>query len=71
MAMEFLHRLIKLFLRDGNYEKAKQASVDLIEKYKEVSELPKIGQFVVGMVIMSLIQGDPIEALKQMYYLPE
>jgi tetratricopeptide (TPR) repeat protein len=71
MAMEFLHRLIKLFLRNGNYEKAKQTSVDLIEKYKEVSELPKIGQLVVGMVIMSLIQGDPIEALKQMYYLPD
>jgi tetratricopeptide (TPR) repeat protein len=71
MAMGFSHRLIKLLLRAENYVKAKEVSRDLIEKYKEVSEFPKIGQIVVGMVIMSLIQGDPIEALKQLYFLPD
>uniref|UniRef100_A0AC34GVA1 Uncharacterized protein n=1 Tax=Panagrolaimus sp. ES5 TaxID=591445 RepID=A0AC34GVA1_9BILA len=55
LAMGFLHRLIKLFLKAENYVKTKQASFDYIEKYKEVQEHTKIGQLVVGMAVMSLI----------------
>ncbi|KAE9550201.1 hypothetical protein FO519_006588 [Halicephalobus sp. NKZ332] len=71
MAMGFMQRLIKLFLKTADYNNAKRISIDLIDKYKEVNELPRIGQVVLGMVLMGLIKDDPIESLRQLLLLPD
>jgi len=71
MAMGFMQRLIKLFLKIEDYNNAKKTSIDLIDKYKEVNELPRIGQVVLGMVLMALIKDDAIDALRHLYLLPD
>uniref|UniRef100_A0A7E4UYW3 Gamma-soluble NSF attachment protein n=1 Tax=Panagrellus redivivus TaxID=6233 RepID=A0A7E4UYW3_PANRE len=70
LAMNFYQRLIKLFLKAADYKKAKAVSVELIEKYKEVDALPRIGQVVVGIVMMALVVDDPIDGLNQLLHLP-
>uniref|UniRef100_A0A914CVE2 Gamma-soluble NSF attachment protein n=1 Tax=Acrobeloides nanus TaxID=290746 RepID=A0A914CVE2_9BILA len=70
MAMDFSHRLIRLHLGIKDYPAAIRTTLDLIEKYKEVQELPKIGQLVVGLVLIELVKGDSISALKMLNYLP-
>jgi tetratricopeptide (TPR) repeat protein len=70
-AVNFMHRLINLHLKESDYASALRVSEELIEKYKENEDYAKIGQLGLGIVIIELIREDSIAARKSLRHLLE
>lgn len=71
MVTMFGQRLISIHLKLGDQNAALKTSEELISHYKEIGEVGKIGQLVLGMVLIELIKGDSIAALQRLRFLPE
>lgn len=65
------HRLLGLYLRQKNYEEATKLSKNLIGTYKDNEDFGKIGQVGLGLVIISLLKDDSVEATRNLGYLAE
>jgi len=70
-AVNFMHRLINLHLKNNDYSSALKVSEELIDKFKENEEYPKIGQLGLGIVIIELVRGDSVAARKALRHLLE
>ncbi|KAI1722780.1 soluble NSF attachment protein, SNAP domain-containing protein [Ditylenchus destructor] len=71
MVTMFGLRLISIHIKLGDLNAALKTSEDLICHFEDSGDVGKIGQLVLGMVLIELIKGDSIAALQRLRFLPE